>query len=134
MTVTDRIDAAERLYRALVAGNSRALLAAITPGFVGQVAEGMPNDLGGRYEGAEAMLRDCWQRLYADVEVRPIPEEILETCDGRIVVLGRYAGKARATGKPLWAAFAHVLRIDDGRVSELIQYTDTARWHESLTS
>jgi 2-(1,2-epoxy-1,2-dihydrophenyl)acetyl-CoA isomerase len=50
-----------------------------------------------------------------------------------MVVTGRYVGQARGTGRALDAAFAHVLRFaGDGRISELVQITDTARWHEAL--
>lgn len=48
------------------------------------------------------------------------------------MILGRYLGRSRETGRSHDAAFAHVLRFQDGAVSELIQITDTARWHEAL--
>lgn len=51
-----------------------------------------------------------------------------------MVVIGRYRGTVRATGAPIDAAFAHVLRVKDVRVSELVQITDTARWHDTLAS
>jgi ketosteroid isomerase-like protein len=35
------------------------------------------------------------------------------------------------TGRPLDAAFAHVLSIRNGRVASLVQITDTQRWHEA---
>lgn len=132
MATTDHAAIAARFYRALAAGDREMLLEAITPDFVGYVADGMPNGLGGRYEGAAAMLSECWARLFAAIDVRPVPGEFLETGDGRIVVLGRYVGTVRTTRRSLEAAFAHVLRIDAQRVSELVQYTDTARWHEAL--
>ena len=49
-----------------------------------------------------------------------------------MVVLGRYEGTARGTGRPLSAAFARVLRIADGRVCKLVQITHTARWNDAL--
>jgi ketosteroid isomerase-like protein len=44
---------------------------------------------------------------------------------------GMPLGAARASGRPLDAAFAHVLTIRDGRVASLEQITDTQRWHEA---
>jgi 2-(1,2-epoxy-1,2-dihydrophenyl)acetyl-CoA isomerase len=127
----NRVEAVRRFYRALAAGDRELLLDAIAPDFVGIVADGMPNALGGRYAGADAMLRDCWTPLYTAIDVEAVPDEFLETRDGRIVTLGHYVGTARLTGKPLSAAFAHILRIDGHRVSELVQYTDTKRWNDA---
>lgn len=92
----------------------------------------MPDGLGGVYDSGEAMLRQCWARVFAIVDVRPIPAEYLPVPDDRIIVLGRYEGTARATGRSLSAAFAHVLRFADNKVCELIQITDTAHWHDAL--
>lgn len=124
--------AARNLYDALAARDAPALLTAVTPDFHGVVAEGMPAELGGSYPDAQTMLRDCWATVAALVDIRPIPQEYLPTGKARMVVIGRYTGTARATGRPLSAAFAHILRFANSRVSELIQITDTARWHEAL--
>jgi ketosteroid isomerase-like protein len=128
----DKLQAAQRLYEAFAAHDARALLAVLIPGFRGVVSEGMPDGLGGTYDGAEAMLRECWARVFALLDLRPVPAEYLPVADDRMVVLGRYEGTARATGRPLSAAFAHVLRFADGRVCELVQITDTARWRDAL--
>ncbi|MGH3210415.1 MAG: nuclear transport factor 2 family protein [Trebonia sp.] len=61
-----------------------------------------------------------------------MPVEYLPVAADRMVVLGRYTGTARGSGRPLSAAFAHVPRFADGRVCEIVQITDTARWHEAL--
>lgn len=126
------LQTAQQLYHAFAAHDGTALLAILTPGFRGIVSEGMPEETGGVYEGAETMLRQCLARVFALADVRPVPEEYLPVGDDRMVVLGRYEGSARTTGRRLSAAFAHVLRFADGRVSELVQITDTARWHAAL--
>lgn len=128
----DRLQTAQRLYGAFAAHDATALLAVLAPGFCGIVCEGMPDGLGGAYDTAEAMLRQCWARVFALADVRPIPAEYLPVPDDRIIVLGRYEGTARATGRSLSAAFAHVLRFADNKVCELIQITDTAHWHDAL--
>lgn len=126
--------AAVRLYAAFAANDPSALLAALTPDFRGVVADGMPLELGGTYDGPETMLAAVWGAVADDLDVTPVPEEYLEAGDGRVVAVGRYHGTVRATGAEIDAAFAHVLRIRDGRVAELIQITDTARWHAALAS
>lgn len=126
------LQAVRRLYDAFATHDTKALLAALTPDFRGLAADGMPAGLGGTYHGAQLMLRDCWARVFALVDVRPVPAEYLPVAADRVVVLGRYEGTARATGRPLSAAFAHIVRVTHGRVSELVQITDTARWHDAL--
>jgi ketosteroid isomerase-like protein len=129
---TEHFNVAKRLYEAFATHDRRALLETLATDFRGRVADGMPKGLGGVYEGAEAMLRDCWAPLLAVIDVTPVPDEYLLVDDGRIVVIGRYIGAGRASGRPLSAAFAHVLRFEDDRVSELVQITDTARWQQAL--
>lgn len=124
---------AARLYSAFEAGDAQALLDVLAPDFRGVVSAGMPEGLGGTYESAERMLRDCWGRAYALLDTRPVPEEYLPVAGvSRVVVLGHYRGAARRTGRSHEASFAHVLRFRAGRIVELIQITDTQRWHHAL--
>ena len=132
MAVEERLQAARRLYDGFAAGDRQALLAELAPEFHGVVADGMPADLAGDYYGPAAMLRDCWGKVLMLFDVRPVPDEYLQVGDGRIVVLGRYEGTARKSGRALSAAFAHVLRISDDGIVELRQITDTACWHAAL--
>lgn len=120
------------LYRAFAAHDGKAMRGLLAPGFRGVVTDGMPRGLGGVYEGPDAMFRGCWGPVFKLIDVHPVPAEYLPVGDDRMVVLGRYEGTARGTGRPLSAAFAHVLRFADGRVSEIVQITDTARWREAL--
>jgi uncharacterized protein len=138
-TATDEREAnlatAARLYLAFEAADAQALLDVLAPDFRGVVSAGMPDGLGGSYEGAERMLSDCWGRVYALLDTRPVPEEYLPIAGAsRMVVLGHYRGAARRTGRPHEASFAHVLRFRAGRIIELIQITDTERWHRALST
>lgn len=132
MTASEDLSVARRLYEAMAAHNAAAILATLTPSFRGVVAAGMPGGVGGEHRGAEHMLLGCWAPIFDLFDVTPEPDELLPAGPGRMVVVGRYLGSARSTGKPLGAAFAHILRFEDGRISELVQITDTARWHEPL--
>jgi ketosteroid isomerase-like protein len=42
-----------------------------------------------------------------------------------VIVLGRYMGKALATGKDISAPFAHIWRVREGKIVFARQYTDT---------
>src|SRR5690606_40713836 len=63
---------------------------------------------------------------------RAEPEEFGFLEDGRLLVRGRYTGKARAGDAPLDAEFMHVVSFADGRIRELVQLTDSARWNDAL--
>jgi uncharacterized protein len=131
-TGPERLTTAQALYDALAARDVEALLALLAPDFVGEVSRGMPLGVGGRAEGPEAMLVGVWGVVAAELDTRPEPEGLLAVEPDRVLVLGHYRGAARATSRPHEAAFAHVLRVRGGQVTELVQVTDTHRWHESL--
>ena len=107
-------------------------MGAFAQGARGVVAAGMPMELGGVYEGGETMLREVWGPVFGVLDTRPVPDEYIEAADGRIVVVGRYTGSARKTGRRHDAAFVHILSFAGGGIIELVQVTDTARWHEAL--
>jgi ketosteroid isomerase-like protein len=46
----------------------------------------------------------------------------------RIAVLGRYTATNSVTGKALDAQFVHVWTVEDGKVTQFQQYTDTAQY------
>jgi len=130
--VPEALAAAQRLYAGFAAADGQAIVDALDPRFVGRTSAGLPHGLGGTYEGPEAMLREVWAKAYALYDFRPEPSEYLEVGADVVVVLGSYEGVARATGTPVGARFAHVLRMRDGRVVALEQITDSQRWVESL--
>lgn len=119
------------LYDALAAGDAAALDELLHPEFVGQAAVGLPFGLGGTYRGVDAMRDQFWWQLGRHFRVRAIPDTFTATADG-LVVAGTYAGKARASGLPLEAAFTHVISFRDDRISALAQLTDTQLWHAAL--
>lgn len=119
---------AQRLYDAINGQDLQALMAALAPGFLGIVSDGMPLGVGGRHEGAKAMVRDCWGPVFMAFEMVLEVEERLVVGADRVVVRGRYVGTARESDRRVDAAFAHFLRIDGNRIAELRQVTDTVRW------
>lgn len=128
-----RATTAQRLYAALGAGDRKALNALLHPDFVGYAAEGMPLGMGGEHTGPEAMQQNLWWRIGEHFRVRVDARQFESLGDGRLMVSGRYVGKARRTGKPLDAAFVHLIDFAaDGRISGLRQLTDTMAWHAAL--
>ena len=127
-------EAARRLYDALAARDGAVLLSVLHPSFVGVVSAGMPLGVGGRHDGPEAMLREVWAPVLSAYDVVPSADELIPAGSERVVAIGAYRGTERTTGTPVNAAFAHILRIDDARVRELVQITDTASWPRTETA
>lgn len=67
-----------------------------------------------------AEIREAFQPWSAVVE------EMFDGGDREtVIVLGRYMGKALATGKEISAPFAHIWRVREGKIVFARQYTDT---------
>jgi ketosteroid isomerase-like protein len=122
------LDTARRLYAAFAARDVAGLLAELHPEFVGVVSAGMPLRVGGRYDGPRTMVDQVWVPVFLAYDVTPEADELLACADGRVVAVGAYRGRVRDTGTPMSAAFAHVLTFRDGKISQLVQITDTASW------
>jgi len=122
----------ERLYAALLAGDGAAIEGLLAPDFDGLLAPGLPLGLGGSKRGPAAMRDDGWWAIGRAFAVRAQLRESIECADGRLLVLGRYAGRARSSGRKFEAEFAHLWSARDGRLCALRQYTDTALWVAAL--
>jgi len=59
------------------------------------------------------------------------PDEFLEAGE-EVVVLGRYRGIAKGTGKRLDVPFVHVWTLDGALAVRFRQFLDTAGWVEAL--
>lgn len=94
----------------------------------------MPAGPGGTYTGPKAMLREVGgpvDRLFA---AWPVPERFLSCESGEVVVTGSYTGPPPGAGRPLTAAFAHVLAFRDGQLAELRQFTNSHRWQQAAAA
>jgi 2-(1,2-epoxy-1,2-dihydrophenyl)acetyl-CoA isomerase len=125
-------DLCRQLYDALERGDAPAVDALLHPAFEAQFADGLPMGIGGIRHGAEAARREGWWAIGRAFDLRAAPGEWIPCADGRLLVRGRYVGHARATRKPIDAAFAHVWTARDGRLIGLWQLTDTALWQAAL--
>jgi uncharacterized protein len=122
----------DRLYRAFAERDAAGLLQQLHPECVGWVSAGMPLGVGGRHDGAEAMLRDVWLPIFQTYDVTPIPDSVIAVPDtdgdGTIVVHGWYEGTERASGTAMRAEFVHLIVLEEERIVSLRQITDTASW------
>lgn len=113
------------LYAAFGAGDVPGAVSRMSPDIVWNEAEHFPYADGNPYVGPDAILAGVFARLGGEWDgFAAVPAEYLDAGD-TVVVLGRYRGTYRATGRSLDAQLAHVWRIADGKVAGFQQYTDT---------
>lgn len=113
------------VYDAFAAGDIAGVLGRMSPDMVWNEAENFPYADGNPYRGPEAILGGVFARLGSEWDgFAAVPDEFLDAGDA-VVVLGRYRGVCKATGRSIDAQFAHVWRVADGKAASFQQYTDT---------
>lgn len=94
-----------------------------------EVVEGFPYS--GVYQGINGVA-DFFARLFRDFEDwHTEPVEIFEAGD-RVVAVGFYSARSKATGKHFKARFAHVWTVRDGFIVRLQQCADTVQLAKAL--
>ena len=86
----------------------------------------------GTHHGPEAVANNVFGSVEEHWdEFQVVAEEFLDAGD-RVVVLGHFRVRGKATGKSVDAPFAHVWTLRDGKVVHHHNYVDTATFLESL--
>ena len=125
-------DLVRRLYPALAAGDLAALRPLFAKSFEATATKGLPLGIGGHRRGFEDTWNGMWLVIGRAFDIRVEPEEWLDCGEHRLLVWGRYTGRARATGLPLDAAFAHLWTADGDKLVSLRHLTDSALWWNAL--
>ena len=121
----ENVELVRSIYAAFGAGDMPGVLAAMAPDIEWNEAENFPYADGNPYRGPEAIAGGVFARLGGEWDgFAALPEEFLDAGD-TVVVLGRYGGTYKATGRAMHAQMVHVWCIRDGKVAAFQQYTDT---------
>jgi ketosteroid isomerase-like protein len=124
------IDSIKQVYQAFAEGDVPTVLGALSPEIDWTEAEGFP--YAGTYHGPRAVLEGVFMRLGSEWNgFAAIPDEFIDGGD-TVVVLGKYSGTYKKTGKSFQANFAHVWKMQDGKAIRFIQYVDTLLVHRAL--
>lgn len=122
------VDLIRAIYAAFAAGDVPGVLGRMSPDIVWNEAESFLYADGNPYCGPEAVLNGVFARCIGEWDgFAAVADEFLDAGD-TVVVLGRYKGANKATGRPLDAQLAHVWRVKDGKVAAFQQYTDTLQY------
>lgn len=125
------VDATRRSYEAFARGDMDGVVADMHPEIEWHQAQGLPH--GGLYHGLDEVRRaifdpldkEWWDEFAADAH------EFLDA-GPQVVVIGRYRGRAKGTGRRLDVPFVHVWTYEDGKAVRFRQFLDTAGWREAL--
>ena len=125
------VDLVRRSYDAFARGDLDGVLADMHPEIEWHQAQGLPH--GGRYSGVAEVRRNIFDPLDEEWwdEFSAAPEEFLDAGD-EVVVLGRYRGVAKGTGKELDVPFVHVWTVRSEKAVRFRQFLDTAGWVAAL--
>lgn len=125
------VPVAARSYEAFARGDMDEVVADMHDDIEWHQAQGLAH--GGVYLGLDEVRRNVFDPLDRDwwAEFVVTPEEYLDA-GSEVVVLGRYRGIARETGKALDVPFVHVWTFEDGNAVRFRQFLDTAGWVEAL--
>lgn len=125
------IDIVKRSYDAFERGDMAGVLGDMHPEIAWHQAQGLPH--GGLYEGIDAVRANVFEPLDEQWwdEFTAVPSEFLESGD-QVVVVGRYRGRAKATGKQLDVPFVHIWTLREEKAIRFRQFLDTAGWVEAL--
>lgn len=127
MTNLQRI---ETIYDAFEQGDLPVVLHALDDDIEWIEAEGWP--YAGHYHGSKAVVENVFKPLGQEWDnFRIDAEEFIDGGD-TIVVQGWYSGTFRATGSFMRAAFAHVWKLEDGKIVRYQQYTDTLKIDDAM--
>jgi ketosteroid isomerase-like protein len=127
----DAVEIVRRSYEAFARGDLAAVTADMADEIVWEQAQGLPH--GGVYRGLDAVRRNVFEPLDRDWwdAFSATPEEVLDA-GSDVVVLGRYRGVAKGTGRRLDVPFVHVWTLRDGKAVRFRQFLDTAGWNAAL--
>lgn len=122
------VELVQSIYAAFGSGDVNAVIARMAPDIVWNEAENFPYADGNPYRGPEAILAGVFARLGSEWEgFAAVPEEFLGAGEA-VLVLGRYTGTYKATGRPVDAQMAHLWRVRGGKAAAFQQYTDTLQF------
>jgi uncharacterized protein len=129
--MSDPISVVRAFYDALGRGDVPGVLGKLHDKLEWTEAQGFPY-YSGTWRSPQEVLDKLLVPLSRDWEGFSAKAHDYIAQGDRVVSLGEYSGKFKATGKSMTAPFAHVWRVRDGRLARFDMYTDTAKVLEAL--
>jgi ketosteroid isomerase-like protein len=122
---SENVELIRGIYQAFASGDGGGIVSRMSPDIVWNEAENFPYADGNPYQGPEAIAAGVFARCGGEWDGFEVaPEEYLDAGD-TVVVLGRYRGRYKATGREQNSQCVHVWRIVGGKAAGFQQYVDT---------
>ena len=86
----------------------------------------------GTYVGADDIGQNVFGRLLADWDPWTVVPDSIVVQGERVVAIGTYSGRNKASGKDFRARFAHVWDFSGDKLRRLEQIVDSAKVNEAL--
>ena len=124
-------DIVRRSYEAFARDDLDGVMADMDDAIEWHQAQGLPH--GGLYRGLADVRRHVFDPLHDEwwEEFSADPDEFVDAGD-TVVVIGRYRGVAKGTGRRLDAPYVHVWTLREGKAVRFRQFLDTQGWNEAL--
>jgi ketosteroid isomerase-like protein len=125
------VEIVRRSYEAFARDDLDGVVADMADDILWEQAQGLPH--GGTYHGLDEVRRNIFDPLDRDWwdEFAADPEQFVDGGED-VVVLGRYRGVAKRTGRRLDVPFVHVWTLREGKAVRFRQFLDTAGWNAAL--
>jgi ketosteroid isomerase-like protein len=117
------LDIVRSTYEGPSEENGRNLLAVLAPDASWTEAAGFP--YAGTYIGPEAIVAGVFKRLATEWDGYQAKVHTYLADGDRVAAFGVYSGTYRATGKAMTATFAHLYRLQDGKIVSMEQFVDS---------
>ena len=115
----------EEIYQCFASGDMAGVGTRLSSDIEWNEAENFPYADGNPYRGLDAIVNGVFARLAQDWDGFAVhPERFLEGGD-TVIMLGRYSGTCKATGRPMNPQVAHVWTLAGGKAVKFQQLTDT---------
>ena len=120
------VDLVKQAYSSFATGNVKAVLDVFDPAIEWHECKGMPfvKD-NGIYKGHEAIVTNVFMNLPVYFDGFNIAVNQIFGADDKVVMVGYYQGKNKATGHSLKANATHVWTVKNGKMSHFFQAVDT---------
>jgi len=117
------LEVIQELYRAFSQKDYDAFLRICTSDLEWIQNQGFPR--GATRQGAEAVVEEVFKAFNNDWELWSFDIEQYLDAGETVIVIGRYTGRHRLSGKSFSSPAAHVYDIRKGKVFRFRQFTDT---------
>ena len=125
MSEQENIELARQAYENFKTGNIQALLNLMSEDVTWQLPEIENVPFSGRRQGQE-QVAEFFSLLAGDQDALQFePREFVAQND-KVVALGSYNWRVKATGREYGGEWAHVFTVRDGKISGFHEYMDTA--------